>query len=142
MTNYTDKAMFTAIANAQADTLAAIFGEQHVTEVVDKATRKLVSLNKRAATPRKANDSKRRANLATFNDAMAAYVDAHECVTVADIRANAAEDMTASKVAAVLKVAVSEGLIERHEVKQADGYTVKCGTYYTVNGYEFERKAA
>ena len=142
MTNYTDKAMFTAIANANADTLAAIFGEQHVTEVVDKATRKLASLNKRAATPRKADDSKRNANLAVFNDVLAAYIDANECVTVADIRANIAEDMTASKVAAILKVAVSEGLIERHEVKQADGYNVKCGTYYTVNGYEFPVKVS
>jgi hypothetical protein len=142
MTNYTDKAMFTAIVNADASALAAIFGEGNVTEVVDKAARKLVSLNKRAATPRKVDDSKRLANLAAFNDTMAAYIDANKCVTVADIRANVAEDMTASKVAAILKVAVAEGLIERHEVKQADGYTVKCGTYYTVNGYEFERKAA
>lgn len=140
MTNYTDKAMFTAIANADASALAAIFGEGNVTEVVDKATRKLASINNRK--PAKADDSKRRANLAAYNDAIAAYIAANECVTVADIRANVAEDMTASKVAAILKVAVSEGLIERHEVKQADGYTVKCGTYYTVNGYEFERKAA
>lgn len=140
MTNYTDKAMFTAIANAQTDTLAAIFGEQHVTEVVDKATRKLASLSNRK--PRKADDSKRNANLAVFNDVLAAYIDANGCVTVADIRANVAEDMTASKVAAILKVAVSEGLIERHEVKQADGYNVKCGIYYTVNGYEFPVKVS
>ncbi len=139
---YTDKNMFAALSTATDETIAAIFGEQNVADVRAKATAKLNSLNNRKPATRKPDDSKRRANLATFNDAFAAYINANDCVTVADIRANVAEGVSASKVAAILRVAVSEGLIERHEVKGADGYAVKAGTYYTVNGYQFPAKAA
>lgn len=137
---YTDKQMFTALANADAPTLAAIFGEDNVTEVVEKATRKLTTLANRK--PRKADNSKYLANLEKFNDVVAPYIAANLRVTVADVRAVLGEDVTSSKIGAILKAGVAEGLIERHDVRATDGYAVKCGTYYTVVGYQFPTKAA
>lgn len=141
MTNFTDKSFFAAIANADVDTLAAIFGD-NAPAAIEKATSKLNTLNNRKPSIRKPDDSKRLANLATFNSDIAPFIESVQCATVADIRAAVSPDLTASKIGAILKVAVAEGLIERHEVKSADNFTVKCGTYYTVNGFEFERKAA
>ncbi len=137
---YTDKQMFTALANADASALAAIFGEDNVTEVVDKATRKLNTIANRK--PRKADNSKYLANLATFNDVVAPYIAANLRVTVADVRTLFNEDMTSSKIGAILKAGVAEGLIERHDIRATDGFAVKCGTYYTEIGYQFPAKAA
>lgn len=141
MTNFTDKAFFSAIADSDADTLAAIFGD-NATDAIAKATAKLNTLNNRKPSIRKRDDSKRLANLETFNNDIAPFFESVHCATVDDIRAAVSPDITPSKIGAILKVAVAEGLIERHKVKSADGYAVKCGTWYTVNGYEFERKAA
>lgn len=141
MANFTDKSFFSAIANADVDTLATIFGD-NATAAIEKATSKLNTLNNRKPTTRKPDDSKRLANLATFNSDIAPFIESDKYATVADIRAVCLPNLTASKIGAILKVAVAEGLIERHEVKAADNFAVKCGTYYTVNGFEFERKAA
>lgn len=141
MTNFTDKAFFAAIANADVDSLTAIFGDDAFA-AIGKATAKLNTLNNRKPSVHKRDDSKRLANLETFTNDIAPFIESVQCATVADIRAAVSPDLTASKIGAILKVAVAEGLIERHEVKSTDGYAVKCGTWYTVNDYEFERKAA
>ena len=135
---YTDKQMFTALANADAADLAAVFGKDNVAEVVEKATRKLATLANRK--PRKADNSKYLANLATFNEVVAPYIAANLRVTVADVRTVLGEDMTSSKVGAILKAGVTEGLIERHDVRATDNLAVKCGTYYTEVGYQFPAK--
>lgn len=137
---YTDKQMFTALANADASTLAAIFGEDNVTEVAEKVAKKLATINNRK--PRKADNSKYLANLDKFNEVVAPYIAANLRVTAAEVRALFGEDMTSSKIGAILKAGVAEGLIERHDIRATDGYAVKCGTYYTEIGYQFPAKAA
>lgn len=137
---YTDKQMFTALANAETSLLAAIFGEDNVTEVTAKAEKKLATITNRK--PAKKDDSKRLANLATFNEVVAPYIAANLRVTAADVRALLGEDVTSSKVGAILKVGVTEGLIERHDIRATDNLAIKCGTYYTEVGYQFPAKTA
>lgn len=136
---YTDKQMFADLANADTDALKAIFGD-NAAEVATKAGRKLAALENRK--PREKDNSKHLANLATFNDKVLPFVNLELRVTVADVRGLLGEDMTSSKVGAILRAGVSEGLIERHDVRSTDGYAIKCGTYYTVLGYQFPAKAA
>lgn len=134
---YTDKQMFHALANADMDALTAIFGDNAET-VAAKASRKLSALENRK--PREKDNSKHLANLATFNEKVAPFIAENLRVTVADIRALLGEDVTSSKVGAILRAGVAEGLIERHDVRSTDNLAVKCGTYYTVNGYQFPAK--
>lgn len=134
---YTDKQMFHALANADMDALTAIFGD-NAEEVATKAGRKLTALENRK--PREKDNSKRLANLAIFTEKVAPYIAENLCVTVADIRALLGEDVTSSKVGAILRAGVSEGLIERHDVRSTDNFAIKCGTYYTEKGYQFPTK--
>lgn len=137
---YTDKQFYFAIANADNSLLEPIFGVNTV-EAVQKASTKLASLNNRKRSPRKYT-SKRLVNLALFNDQVAPYLNEVQFATLEDIRQRKLSGASTSKAAAVLRVAVEEGLVERHEVKASDNFTVNCGTYYTVPGYKFEKKTA
>lgn len=134
---YTDKQFYFAIANATPDQLRPLFTDPQA--AIEKASRKLQTLNNRKRSPRKYT-SKRPVNLALFNDQVAPYLNEVQFATLEDIRQRKLSGASTSKAAAVLRVAVEEGLVERHEVKASNNFTVNCGTYYTVPGYEFEKK--
>lgn len=136
---YTDKQMFAALANADMDALTAIFGDNAL-DAATKASRKLATIESRK--PRAKDNSRYYANLAAFNGTVAPYIAANLRVTASEVRALFGDDMTSAKVGAILKTGVAEGRIERHDVRATDNLAIKCGTYYTVPGYQFPAKAA
>lgn len=131
---YTDRAMFTAIVNANPDDLAMVFGE-NADDAIAKATKKLANMDNSAAKRRAEGSAKKAENVETFNEKVSGYLAANGYATVASIRnACFGDDIAPSKIVAVLKAAIADGLCESKATAKA--------TYYGVPGFELPENIA
>lgn len=131
---YTDRAMYTAIVNANPDDLAMVFGD--VADLaVAKATKKLANIESNSAKRKAEGSAKKAENVETFNEKVSGYLAANGFATVAGIRAACfGEDVKSGKVAAILKAAIADGLCESKATTKA--------TYYGLPGFELPENIA
>lgn len=134
LSGYTDRAMFTAIANANLDDLALVFGDD-ADLAVAKANKKLANMDNSAARRRAKGSAKTAENIEIFNSRVAAYLTAEGYATTAAIRSACfGEDTKPSKVVAILRAAIAAGLCESRATAKV--------TYYGMPGFELPSNIA
>lgn len=131
---YTDRELFTAIVNAERDCLEMVFGDA-TDNAIAKAAKKLANIENNSAKRKAEGSAKKAENVETFNEKVSGYLAANGFATVASIRnACFGDDIAPSKIVAVLKAAIADGLCESKATAKA--------TYYGLPGFELPENIA